>query len=216
MAQERQAALSSRCSEALASLAAERALVMGDHIKIGGTEVALAATVEQEENAGGKFLVGIRVEVSIDDVPQPLTAGSIGVGDNREDAIDTAIFEWAQLVGVALVGALKRKPTNVHAGPFPVYPGATGFRGSGGTPWSDDDHRQLLRSLAPVIDGLQDSPGEFHAISIMLQVYGGVARGGECRIDGAVSLAATMAMSSFSWPYLTGNYLLKQFYVLKK
>ncbi len=217
MAAAIQATLSSRCVNALASLAAsEQPVINGDHINIGGMEVALAATVEEEEKAGIKFLVGLRVDASIDGVPQPLSAGSIGVGENRDDAIDSAIFEWAQLVGVALLGALERKPTELTAGVFSIYGGATGFRGSEGTYWSDENHRQLLWSLASILDSLQSSPGEFHAISIMVEVRGGVSQRGECRVDGVVSPATLKAVSSFPWPFVSGGYLFKQFYVLTR
>jgi len=80
--------------------------VVGKPIRVGAKVVRLAAQIENDEHADTKFLIGLRVDVFVDDVLQHLTYGSVGIGNDREEAISTAASEWAMAVGDALLGAL--------------------------------------------------------------------------------------------------------------
>jgi hypothetical protein len=211
---------SERCVQSLASLAKAAGAPFtsaGDRIQIGSKDVRLVAQIENEERADAKFLVGLRVDVLVGEVPQPFTFGSVGVGSNRDDAIATDVFEWSQYVGRALLGALGVKSSDLpqSVGPFLVYPGLTGIRGSGGV-WSAEKDRQLLHHLETIIQGLNRSSGEFHSISLMLAVRVNGILEGECRVDGVVSPAALTAIQSFAWGQNGTEYIFKQFYALRR
>jgi hypothetical protein len=188
----------------------------GDRIQIGGKEVRVVAQIESEERADAKVLVGLRVDVLVGGVPQPFTFGSVGVGENRDDAIATAVFEWSQYVGRALLGALGVKSGDLprSVGPFFVYSGLTGIRGSGAV-WSAEKDRQLLHHLENLVQGLDPSSGEFHSISLMLVVRANGTLEGECRVDGVISPAA-LATQSFPWDQNGTDYIFKQFYALHR
>jgi len=62
--------------------------------------------MENEGRAAASFLAGLRVDVLVNGIPQPLSFGSIGMGKSRDDAVDTAVSEWAMSVGEALLGAV--------------------------------------------------------------------------------------------------------------
>jgi Family of unknown function (DUF6348) len=183
---------------------------------IGGKEIRLTAQIENNERADAKFLVGLRVDVLVSGGPQPFTVGSIGVGNNEDDAVETAIYEWSQYVGPALLGSLGVKagvlPQNV--GPFLVYPGPVGIRGSG--VWTAEKDRQLLHHLDAIIKGLENSPKEFHSILLMVAVRNAGTAEGECRLDGAISPALLAAVQSFPWSQSGTTFLFKQFYILRR
>lgn len=213
--------LSQQCVHALVTVAKSAAPTLtslGDRIHIGSKEVRLKAQIENEERADTKFLIGMHVDVFVDGVLQPLTFGSVGVGSNRDDAVETAASEWAMAVGEALLGALGvgigEKPQSV--GPFLVYQGLTGIRGSHRVIWSAEKNRQLLHHLDTFVQGLEHSPGELHSISLMVLVRPDGTTQGECRVDGAVSPAVLKALQSFPWDQSGTEYVFKQFYVLRR
>ena len=138
----------------------------------------------------------------------------MGIGSDRGDAVETAVSDWAMYVGDVLLGALGVKigeePQSV--GPFLVYQGLVGIRGSY-SPWSTEN-RQLLHRLDSLVKGLEHSPGELHSISLMVFVEQNGATKGECRVDGVMSPAALTAAQSFPWTQQGAAYVFKQFYVL--
>jgi len=213
--------LSERCVQSLASVAKGAGASLthaGDRIQIGSREVRLAAQIENEERANAKvILVGLRVDVLVGGVLQPFTFGTVGVGSSQDDAIATAVFDWSQYVGLALIGALGvtsgDSPQSI--GPFYVYRGLTGIKGAGAV-WSAEKDLQLLHRLEPLIQGLDRSSGEFHSISLMLAVRPNGTLEGECRVDGVISPAALTAIQSFPWGQNGAEYMFKQFYAIRR
>jgi len=214
--------LSQRCVQALSGLANATGNTLstdGDRMRIGNDELRFGARIENDQRAQGQQFIGLAVDVSINGTLEPLTAGSVGIGATRKEAIETAIDEWAQLAGVALLGAFgikKPEATALTEGPFSIHRGATGIRSAQDVTWSVESDRQLLDALNPVVLGLKSSPSEFHSILIMLVVEAKGITGGECRIDGIVSQAVLKAAQTFRWPTTSGTYLFKQFYVLRR
>lgn len=190
----------------------------GDRVRIGKREIRLAAQIENDEHTDTKFLIGLRVDVFVDGQLQPLTYGSVGVGGDRQDAISTAVSEWAMAVGQALLGTfgVKVGEEPPQVGPFLIYQGPAGIRGSPGIRWPSESDKRLLHHLDPFIQGLERSPGELHSISLMVFVGRDGAVKGECRIDGATSPAVLKAMQSFPWRQGDSEYLFKQFYAIRR
>src|SRR5215469_2682729 len=67
----------------------------GAQVSVGGRQVRLSARIENRERAENKFFVGLAVDLFVDGVFQPLTVGSVGVGDTEEEAEETAVQQWA-------------------------------------------------------------------------------------------------------------------------
>ncbi len=213
--------LSERCARVLTAMAKSmptRGSVSysGAQVSVGGRQVRLSARIENRERAENKFLVGLVVNLFVDGVFQPLTVGSVGVADTEEKAEDTALQEWAQLVGVALVATLgSNGDTGLPFDGFFAYPGLTGIRGSQ-VAWSEHIARDLLGHLETLVPNLRSSGGELHSISIMAIVKQGGVVGGECRVDGVISPKALTAIRSFPWPLTQAHYVFKQFYILRR
>lgn len=177
----------------------------------------ITAQIENEERGDKGFLVGLRVDISVNGVRQPFTFGSVGWGNNRDEAVETAISDWSMYVGRALLGALGAKTADLvqTVGPFVVYPGLTRIRGSG-VAWSAEKGRQLLEHLDGLIRELEHSPGEFHSISLVVAIQPDSTSQGECRVDDAISTAALTVVQSFPWSKNGTAYIFKQFYVLRR
>jgi hypothetical protein len=211
--------LSERCVRALARVAKSAGgfTLSEDQIKIGDADVRLRAQIEHEESADTKFLIGIFVDVYVNGVLQPLTAGQVGVGSDRDDAIETAVSEWAMLVGQPLLGALGAKisqqPEDI--GGFFVYHGFAGIRGPRTVTWPEEKQTRLVHRLESFIQGLEHYRGDLHSISLLVVVAGDGTTQGECRVDGAISPNLLKMVQSFPWAQ-DGVYMFKQFYALRR
>jgi hypothetical protein len=156
------------------------------------------------------------VDVFVDGVFQPLTVGSIGVGDTEEEAEDTAIQEWAQYVAIALVATLD---SDVDAGlPFDGFVAHSGLTGIRGSQVDLPKHiaTNMLVHLKTLAPNLRSSGSELHSILIMVEVNQGGVVGGECRVDGVISSEALAAVRSFPWPSTQAGYIFKQVYILRR
>jgi hypothetical protein len=218
--------LSRRCAEALAEFARSAGATPsldGARLRIGKDEVRLSAQLEQAAQGLSGHVAGVLVGVSINGAVQPtLTAGVVGTGPSSEEAAAAASTAWARLVGVALLDALGVKSQDkpaFSAGRFSVHAGAASLAampGAEDVAWADQSRRELLDKLAPVIRGLESSPSKFHLISVMVMVKPSGEMDGECRVDGIVSAEALKAARSFRWPKAANEYMLKQYYVLRR
>jgi len=215
---------SPKCVEALAAVAKSSApalVTAGDRIQIGSTKVRLQARTEKEvkvDDPSG-FLIGLAVDVFVDDVFQPLTYGVVGVGRDRDDALQNATREWAMYVGQALLGALSARigeePQKISN--FRVYKGL-GIREASGThatPLSKEQYEQLLVGMDPFIRGMEQSPADLHSISLTIMVRNGTADG-ECRLDGHPSPELFRTVRSIAWSQNGSDYIFKQFFVLRR
>ena len=211
--------LSDQHATALVALARELhidATASGTRVTLAGAEVNLEARIEQEAQQGPQWLVGIAVTIGLP-AGVNLTAGSIGVGTTRQDAIDTAVTEWGQLIGVAILKgvALKERSVGVIArNGFLLYPGATGFRGPEHPTLSDDQHARLVQLITPELAGL--AAGRLHELSLAVAVKATGEVDGDCQLDGASSQSILNAVKTFSWPKLKTPYMFKRYYLVEK
>jgi hypothetical protein len=217
--------VSEKCVQILAAAAkssGQTAVTSGDRIEIGSTKVRLQATIEREVKVDkpSGVLIGLTVYVFVNDVLQPLTYGVVGAKADRDDAVQTAVRDWAMYVVEPLLGALGVKigeePQKI--GSFLVYRGVTGIREGIGShvSWSKEQDRQLLERLDPFVRGMEHSSGELHSISLMVVVQDGTTKG-ECRVDGHTSPELLQAIQSLSfWNQIGSVYVFKQFYVLRR
>lgn len=213
--------LSPLCAAALAALAREAGAdptAHGGRVRIGRDEVHLLTHIENEVEADGKHFIGMAVGAVINGVSRPLTVGSVGIGLTREEAVETAVFEWVQLVGTALLSALgvpMYKMKRLSAGAFFAYPGRPGVRGVEPGGWPPEHLRQLLDRLIAVIDRLGAASDEFRVISIAVAIEKGSVQRGECTVDGRPSQEALAAMKAIEWPRTDDGYMFKQVFVLR-
>ena len=210
--------LGEQCATALVASARDShidARASGARVTLAGTDLNVQARIEQEGQQGSKWVVGIAVETGMSD-GVTLTAGSVGVGASRQDALETAVTEWGQLAGVAIVRgvALKQRSGEVIArNGFILYPGAIGIRGLEQPPWSDDQHVRLMELITPELMGL--GAGRLHDLSLSVGVNPTGEVEGDCRLDAALSQSILNAVKVFSWPKLKTAYIFKRYYLVE-
>ena len=211
--------LSSRCAFALAELARAgtvEATATAHTVTLAGTPLRLSARVEDERKAGSQWMVGLGVRVAAPGNASALAESSVGIGSTREEAIDGAVQEWAQLAGVAFIRAIavrERSKEVFSVAGLGVYPGFTGFRGSQELSWSLANNRQLVTLMAPALAGLKR--GQLHGLSVSILVESNGTVRGECRVDGSASSSALASALRYPWPRMAGTYMFKQYYVLQ-
>lgn len=209
--------LSVRCAAALASLARASGLtvsVRGAAVAFPDGLITLRARVEARQAGQGRALAGVAVESAVDG-QIGFTVGSVGVGRDDADAVETAIQEWSQLVGQALIRAVvtrERSTERYAVGGFFAYPGATGFRGATPPSWSGADHERLLGALRSSLPAAASTL--MHALMLTVVVEPGQVPQGEARLNGAISASLWLAAQGFAWPSSRSGYIFKQFYIL--
>jgi hypothetical protein len=211
--------VAAKCASALATVArAEKveATAVGRRVAFGGVELRIEARIDLEEQRDSKWISVVSV-TTWSPVGVAFAAGSIGIDDSRAAALETAIQEWAQLYGTALVRGVvlkERASDRLELDGFVAYPGWTGFRNPENPTWSKDMHPKLLRLLLPSLTHLGST--RLHSIYIMLIVDADGSVKGECRLDDAVSPAILDAARKFPWPKPVKGYMFKQYYIVEK
>ena len=212
--------LPARCAAAFAELGRKsniEASAAGARVKLAGVELELDARIENEGQRESQWIVGIAVTASSSSVGGSLHAGSVGVGTSRADALDTAIREWVEITGLAILRAVALKERS--SGRFVLdgsvaYKGATGIRGPVQPAWSNEDDSRLLARVAPALLDLTAERLHSLSLSVLVDPVGEVQ--GDIRLDGAPSPVVLEAIKEFSWPRLKDRYIFKQYYVTER
>ena len=192
-------------SRALTRLLGQAAGVTGtdEALVLGARTLAVRGAVEQMER-GPQFAVGIRVTCALDGEPVPaLTAGSVGLGDEPEAAVQTAVQEWVMSNGLSIANALlargdrRRFGTPPHA--YDITASATGVRGQ-----APDGlgklHGELLGLAAPAFGELFVKPSPLHALTVVVVRKPDAPLDGEFRVDGELSPAFRAIALRVAWP----------------
>lgn len=208
--------LSRRCASVLASSARSRGLspsVSGALVGFTHGAVALRARVEARQSGAGRQVVSVAVDTIVGNHPA-MTVGSVGIGRDEPDAVETAIQEWGALVAPAVIGAVElgeRAGERYAVDGYIAYPGATGFRGAAPA-WGAAEHRRLLASLRRALP--LPVAGTLRPLTLTVMVEPGQMPQGEVRFDGIVVPSLWPSVQLFDWPQSASGYIFKQFYIL--
>ena len=198
---------------AASSLAEDlKAETSGNLVTVAGTPFRVVARTEREERSGSEWIVGIAVTASIEGGPS-FTAGSLGIGASRAEAVEAAANEWAQLTGLALIRGLVLKALyadRLVLNGVAAYQGTTGIRGPVQPTWSKEDAARLLQLVLPSVP----ADGQPHLLSVAVAVEAAKEVNGECRVDATVSPGMLEAVKLFSWDRLDTPYIFKQYYLV--
>lgn len=189
--------------------------ITGDNrIAIAGHKVGVTFHVENSVESDRGWLAGVRGDVTIDGALLPeLTAGAVGgVDETESEATDTAVSDWVNMVGVAILKALADVQGHDDVLKDRIaFGGFTGIRGQPPSSWpqrANDVQVLILRAVEPYLQGR-----ERIGLRFWLAIEGGVLKNGEIRIDGDVSEEALRSVGQVAFP--NGNYALIQYYVLE-
>lgn len=212
--------ISCLCAQTLAAVArplGAEPVVEHNRLRLGREVLEMAAIIEQESRPHSRYAIGLAVTTGLQGTA-PLTAGSVGLGSARDDALQTAVSEWAALAGLSWLGALGLKTDAepaFQAGNFSVHPGLTGIRAQNAPAWSQETQARLAALLTTRIEKLALSPQTLHSLALMFVVESKVVKHGECRVDGVICPDTLEALQAFDWPEGSETYMLKQHCVLR-
>lgn len=195
----------------------EGAELKADEIVIGKTKIKVTAATEHDMSNQGGWIYAARFETKLFALQENVfTVGSIGIGKDRNDALQTAIDEWAAFFVTAFSEMLANQTGSEIAG-FRIYPGLLGIRGEKPTPsWIDGSaemNKKIINALMPVI---KKSDREINSLNLMLSVTPNGDVDGECRINNEVSQEILAELKKLNWDKSQTGYLFKQFYLLRK
>ncbi|MEL7025013.1 MAG: hypothetical protein AAGL69_14860 [Pseudomonadota bacterium] len=187
-----------------------------DTVQVADQELSVNVVIEflEKQDEDKRYHCGVRVELAVNGLARPeLTVGGLGLGEDEADAVSTAIIEWVNLHGGAVVRWLARAEGRTDIlETAAVYLGRTGFRDSSPSAWEDtalQTHRAVLTAVWPHCSINTRSP---IAIDVIVSVHDTEAEHAIVRIDADPSPAAARAVAALSFP--AGRYLLKQFYLV--
>lgn len=209
-------ALSALLSEAVTSRY-ETARVDGASVLLRGRTVEFVPALEWQRRKSSQYLVGLRIEVLIDEVPMGhLTAGAVGIDETEENAIATAVSEWLTGYGFALLDLLAGRRAPLKLRGRDIYAGGTGFRGPSPGNWLDGGKSMHLRILEAIFNRAIIGEGELHSLSILVVKHENKAAQITCLVNTLESDPCKDAISDLPWAEGTDAdfYMFKQAYLL--
>ncbi|CAN5289047.1 hypothetical protein BH10ACI1_BH10ACI1_03550 [soil metagenome] len=188
-----------------------------DEIRIGKAKVKVSTAIEFDGNRQGKWIFAARFDTKLIDTTEAVfTVGSIGIGEDKNDAVETSIDEWIGLFGTAFSEMLS-KSEGIKVGGFKVFSGLMGIRGEKPSQgWIDGSpkmNEKILNALLPII---KKSNKEMNSINLMLTVNENGEIDGECKMNNEVSQDILNELKKLNWEKSSTGYLFKQFYLIKK
>jgi hypothetical protein len=206
----------------------------GPKVSVGEHTLEVDATVENHAVQDGKVVLGVGFVLSVDGRREPaLSTGSVGLGDDPADAIESLIREWFVQFGAPITFAFVARelpdqlqppaqgegdPTlydTVELGEQRAFTGLTGVRGDAAKVESVTSEAfidGLAEAIAPT---LPPGPG-YHALRVSVVVKGEEVDAGGCRVDGVESPALSQIVSGLDWSAGAPAYMYTQFFVLSR
>lgn len=189
-----------------------------DEIRIGKSKVKVSAALEFDAAHEGKWVFAVRFDTKLTDAKETIfTVGSVGIGTDRKDAVETSIDEWVGIFGAALARMLAKPDAGIVLDNFVVFPGLMGIRGEKpAASWIDGSpemNKKIINAALPVI---KKSRHEISSINLIITVdkTGGV--NGECRINNEVSGELLDEIKKLDWKTGAKGYMFKQLYLIAK
>jgi hypothetical protein len=195
---------------------AGNAKLKDSEIHVGQKRIRVSAAVEHEQTQDEAYIFAARFDTTLtgaDDVV--FTLGSIGIGKDKKDAMETSVDEWVSQFGKALSRMLSTSDpkSKDEMGIFPGFLGVRGKLPSKG--WLDGTWEMQRKLAMVVIPIVRKMKGDLFAVDLMIVVEKEGHVRGECRLNNAVSQELMDEMKKLDWKSNT-SFLLKQFYLIRK
>jgi hypothetical protein len=203
----------------------------GPVVVAASRRIGVAARVSNRGRREDEHFLAADFDISIDGRRIPtFGAGTVGLGDTRDDARKTAAAEWAiqygAPIGFALAARLgadsppqKADPlrpfyAKVEIGGQTLFHGPPALRGKVdlASTMSDEFVSRVVAVVVPVLR--QTAPiAEHRSANVQVVVQDSTVASGECRVDGVVSPVLLQVVSKLPWPKATQSYMFKMFFV---
>jgi uncharacterized protein DUF6348 len=191
------------------------ASIKDDKIFIGNSSIGLKIQVEAEEQKAGKWIYAANITTTYTNTNvTQIHVGSIGIGSNRDEAVDVCIQEWFGLFGIAFTNMLNGE-NGIRVSSMKVFPGLMGIRGQlPENAWPEGEEEKTKNIIQKTEPVFKDKTGII-PIDIKLMIGKNGIIDGECRVNNQVSTEVLNNLKQLSWPSSEQGFMFKQFYLVE-
>jgi len=188
--------------------------------------LGLCIVFEGFAQQGPQRIAPVEIQIHLDgDSGDRFRVGVLGVGQNDEAAVRSAIEEWHLLLVVPLLAALHaaagnrlREPPRLHIDGWDIYPGRAGIRGAlpAGLEPGGEFFRQLVGAVGDTVKSWETSDEPpVRSVTVMANAAGRQQEV-QAAVDGFVDEKLTQRVEQLSWPAAPEAYFYKQLFVLRR
>src|SRR5215218_3994922 len=189
----------------------------GNEIIIGDTSIRLKIHVEFDGQKENKWVYAANIGTfyKAHDETQ-VDIGSIGIGSNRDEAMNVCIQEWFASFGIPFTNMLNGDKS-IEVSNMKVFSGLMGIRGNlPENTWLKGDDEMTKRIVSQIQPQIKSANSDIIPIDIKLLIGKNGISGGECRIANKVSEQLLGGLKQLSWPSSEQEFIFKQFYLIHK
>ena len=159
-----------------------------NEILIGDTSMRLKINVEFDGQKEGKSIYAANITTFYKASKAiQINVGSIGIGSNKEEAINVCIQEWFTVFGIPFTNMLN-DDKSISISNLKIFSGLMGIRGNlPENTWLKGDDEMTKRIIFQIQEQIKNESGDIIPIDIKLMIGKNGVSDGECRIANKVS-----------------------------
>lgn len=186
-------------------------------IFIGDTSISLKINVEFDGQKEGKWIYAANISTFYNTSKEAqIDVSSIGIGTNKNEAINICIQEWFAVFGIPFTNMLNGDES-LTVSNIKVFPGLMGIRGNlPENTWLKGDDEMTKEIIIQIQDQIKSETADIIPIDIKLMIGKNGISDGECRIGNKVSGQLLENLKRLNWPTSNEGFMLKQFYLIKR
>jgi hypothetical protein len=194
-----------------------QASLKGNEIIIGDTSIRLKIGVEFDGQNEDKWIYAANISTSYKAGKETrLDFGSIGIGSNKDEAMNVCVQEWFASFGIPFTNMINGDE-NIKVSNIKVFAGLMGIRGNlPEKTWLKGDDEMTTRIISQIQSQIQNTDGDIIPVDIKLMIGKNGVSGGECRIANKVSEQLLQDLKHLNWPSSENEFMFKQFYLVDK
>lgn len=186
-----------------------------EEIIVGNKKIKVLVTTEFDGQNQGKYVFAAKFDTEISDSnKESFSIGSIGIGEDRKDAVETSIDEWIGIFGGAFSNMLANT-NGIKSEKLEIYSGLMGIRGEKpAKSWIDGSpamNKKIISAISPII---KKSGKNLNAINLLLTISEKGEIKGECKLNNEVSQELFDEVKKLNWDKGSSIYMFKQFYLV--
>jgi hypothetical protein len=188
-----------------------------NEILIGDTSIRLKISVEFDRQKESKWIYAANIATVYKASKETqINVGSIGIGMNKEEAINVCIQEWFAVFGIPFTNMLNGDES-ISVSNMKVFSGLMGIRGNlPENTWLKGDNEMTKKIISQIQPQIENKGGGIIPIDIKLLIGENGVTDGECRIDNQVSIQLLNDLKQLNWPSSKEKFMFKQFYLVEK
>jgi len=185
-------------------------------ILIGDSSIRLKINVEFDGEKEGKWIYAANIATFYNSSKETqINVGSIGIGSNKNEAINVCIQEWFAVFGIPFTNMLN-SDNGLSVSNMKVFSGLMGIRGNlPENTWLKGDDEMTKKIISQIQTQIRNKAGDIVPIEIKLMIGKNGVADGECRIDNQVSTQLLNDLKQLNWPSSEDGFMFKQFYLVE-